>query len=75
VLDRRARLHAHFAWFAQRGDPVLVFDNTSTPVYAVDKVNGAQDLAEVDRLQPDLAMTIRWLAGITATPGSTPPSI
>jgi len=75
VLDRRARSHAHFGWFAQRGDLVLVFDNTSAPVYAAGKADSAWDLAAVDRLPPDLAMTIRRLAGISATPESSPASI
>jgi len=62
VLDRRIRSHAHFAWFAQRADLVLVFDNTSVPVYAAGKADGAWDIAEVHRLPPDLVGTIRRLA-------------
>jgi hypothetical protein len=62
VLDRRTRSHAHFAWFERRGDLVLVFDNTSVPVYAAGKADGVWDIADVARLPPDLAETIRRLA-------------
>jgi hypothetical protein len=41
---------------------VLVFDNTSVPVYAAGKAHGVWDIAEVHRLPPDLARTIRRLA-------------
>lgn len=62
VLSRRVRSHALFEWFAQQAHMVLVFDNTSTPVYAAGKADGAWDLADVDRLPNDLAATIRGLA-------------
>jgi predicted ABC-type ATPase len=62
VLDRRARSHAAFGWFAQRSDLVLVFDNTAAPVYAAGKAAGVWDLADIGRLPPELAATIRQLA-------------
>lgn len=63
VLSRRARSHALFEWFARRADVVMVFDNSSTPVYAAGMADGVWDLADVDRLPSDLAATIRRLAG------------
>jgi hypothetical protein len=53
---------------------VLVFDNTSAPLYAAGKADGVWDLAEADHLPPDLATTTRRLAGVTATPESAPAS-
>jgi len=62
VLSRRARSHVLFEWFAQRADLMLVFDNTSTPVYAAGKAQGVWDLPDIDRLPDDLAASIRELA-------------
>ena len=53
---------------------VLVFDNTSVPVYAAGKADGAWDIAEVHRLPPDLASTIPRLAQQSPTPESAPAS-
>jgi predicted ABC-type ATPase len=75
VLDRRTRSHAYFAWLAQRGDLVLVFENTSVPVYAPGKAAGVWDSADVDRLPPELAITILRLARGPTTPESAPASI
>jgi predicted ABC-type ATPase len=65
VLDRRLRSHQRFAWFAQRADLVLVFDNTDAPAYAAGKQDGVWDLAAVERLPRDLAMAVRTLADAT----------
>jgi predicted ABC-type ATPase len=62
ILSRRTRSHALFEWFAQQADVVLVFDNTSTPIYAAGFADGAWDLVDVDRLPAELAATIRHLA-------------
>jgi predicted ABC-type ATPase len=62
ILSRRTRSHALFEWFAQQADVALVFDNTSTPIYAAGFADGAWDLADVDRLPDDLAATTRNLA-------------
>jgi predicted ABC-type ATPase len=62
VLNRRTRSHALFEWFARRADIVLVFDNSTMPVYAAGKADGIWDLPDVDRLPADLAATIRRLA-------------
>jgi predicted ABC-type ATPase len=75
VLDRRTRSHAHFAWFARRADLLLVFDNTSVPVYAAGRADGVWYIADVDRLPPDLAKTIRQLAQQPSTRESAPASI
>ena len=37
ILDRRARSHARFAWFAERADFVAVFENSAEPVCAAMK--------------------------------------
>jgi len=74
LLDRRTRSHAHFAWFAQRADLVLVYDNTNVPVHAAAKADGTWDIAEVHRLPPDLASTIPRLAQQSPTPESAPAS-
>jgi len=62
VLSRRTRSHALFEWFARQADLVLVFDNTSTPVYAAGKADGVWDLPDIDRLPDDIAASIRALA-------------
>jgi hypothetical protein len=46
----------------QHADVVLVFDNTSTPIYAAGFADGVWDLADLDRLPEELAVTIRSLA-------------
>ena len=63
VLRRRERSHELFAWFAERADLVLVFDNTAAPVYTAGKADGVWDLAASDRLPEELAATLRRLAG------------
>ncbi len=63
ILSRRTRSHTLFEWFAQHADMVLVFDNTSMPIYAAGKADGVWDLPDVDCLPEELAATIRRLAG------------
>ena len=62
VLARRIRSHEAFAWFAERADLVLVFDNTEAPVQAAGKLDGVWRLRAVDRLPPDLAAAVERLA-------------
>lgn len=62
VLARRARSHDAFAWFADRADLVLVFDNTDAPVRAAGKLGGVWRLWAVDRLPSDLADAVERLA-------------
>ena len=66
VLARRTRSHEAFAWFAQRADLVLVFDNTDTPVQAAGKLGGVWRLRAVDRLPPELAAAVERLAAAGA---------
>ena len=62
VLARRARSHDAFAWFADRADLVLVFDNTDAPARAAGKLGAVWRLWAVDRLPPDLAAAVECLA-------------
>lgn len=67
VLDRRARSHARFAWFAERADFVAVFENSAEPVCAAAKHDGRWWLPRLDLLPPDLAAAVETAAG--AAPG------
>lgn len=41
IRVRRARSHAQFAWFAERADQVIVFDNSVRPIVSATKGVGA----------------------------------
>ena len=62
ILDRRARSHARFAWFAERADFVAVFENSAEPVCAAMKRGGRWWLWRLDLLPPDLAATVEATA-------------
>jgi predicted ABC-type ATPase len=68
VLDRRARSHARFAWFAERADFVAVFENSAEPVCAAMKRGRRWRLWRPDLLPPDLAAAVEAAAG----PGPRP---
>ena len=62
VLDRRARSHALFSWFARRADLVLVFDNTERPVRAAGKLGSTWRLWDIGRLPAEVAASVEALA-------------
>ena len=62
ILDRRARSHARFAWFAAQADFVAVFENSAEPVCAAMKRGGRWWLWRLDLLPPDLAATVEATA-------------
>jgi predicted ABC-type ATPase len=66
VLDRRARSHARFGWFAERADFVAVFENSAEPVCAAMKTGGRWWLWRPDLLPPDLAEAVEAAAGAAA---------
>ncbi|MBD0276230.1 MAG: zeta toxin family protein, partial [Acetobacteraceae bacterium] len=63
VLDRRARSHARFRWFAERADFVAVFENSAEPVCAAMKRGRRWWLWRLDLLPEDLAAAVEAAAG------------
>lgn len=62
ILDRRARSHARFGWFAERADFVAVFENSAEPVCAALRSGGRWWLGRLDLLPPDLAAAVEAAA-------------
>ena len=69
IVDRRARSHAMFAWFAREADRVVVFDNSlPEPFVVAFKDRETWTLRHLEALASDLAAAIRTLAAPRPTP-------